>query len=81
MEPAPDGIRVTHSAHGHGVAAADILHAYRNAISSRPLEDGEVMLVGPAHNAEFYELGVSYDADTDSVVILHAMLARPRFLR
>ena len=60
---------------------ADILHAYRNAISSRPLEDGKVMLVGPARNAGFYELGVRYDADTDSVVIFHAMLARSRFLR
>ena len=40
-------VRILPSALRQGIAERDALHAYRNAISSRPLDDGRVMLVGP----------------------------------
>ena len=74
-------VRVLPSALRHGIAEVDVLHAYRNAISSWPLRDGREMLVGPRHHAQMCEIGVRYDADDDVDVIFHAMIARPRFLR
>lgn len=74
-------VRILPSALRHGIAEADVLHAYRNAASSWPLHDGREMLVGPRHNAQMCEIGVIYDADEDVDLIFHAMKARSRFLR
>lgn len=56
-----------------------MLHAVRMAISERNLEDGLMMLVGPARDGELLEVGV-LDIDGDDPVIVHAMRARARYL-
>lgn len=65
------------SARKHGVADDDILHAYRNPIRVFDLDD-LTMLIGPDQSARLLEVGVAQTASIDFVV--HAMVARPRFL-
>ena len=81
MDAVQPDARIAPSAFRHGQTRANILHAYRNAVSSSPLEDGRVMLVGPTHDARFLEVGVRYDPITDTVTIFHAMAARQKYLR
>jgi hypothetical protein len=66
------------SARKHGVSDADMLHAYRHPIRVFVV-DGLVMLVGGDEIGRLLEIGV---ADAEGVeFIVHAMPARPRFLR
>jgi hypothetical protein len=68
------------SARKHGIADDDILHALRNPIRVYdPDDEGLTMLVGPARDAALLEVGV-VDAD-DGPVIVHADIAREKFLR
>jgi hypothetical protein len=58
-----------------------MLHAYRNAIDAWVLEEGVVMLIGPNRSgSSLLEIGV-VRADDGTPVIVHAMQARPRFVR
>jgi hypothetical protein len=67
------------SAHKHGIADDDILHAFRNPIRNYdPGDEGLTMLVGPARDATLLEVGV-VDSD-DGPVIVHADIARQKFL-
>jgi hypothetical protein len=66
------------SASKHGIADADILHAYRNPIRRFELDDGLTILVGPDRAARLLEVGV-VTGDPDPVVV-HAMECRNRFL-
>jgi hypothetical protein len=66
------------SAFKHGVAAEDILHAYRNPIRAYDLDEGFTMLIGPATNGDLLEIGVV--AGSAGPVIVHAMSARAQFL-
>ena len=66
------------SARRHGVADQDMLHAYRNPIRVLDLDD-LTMLIGPDRAGRLLEVGVSSAEGVDLVV--HAMPARPRFLR
>jgi len=69
------------SARRHGVHDDDMLHAYRNAIDAWVLEEGLVMLLGPNRaGSSVLEIGVVRAADATPVII-HAMKARPKFLR
>ena len=70
---------IADSARKHGVADEDILHAFRNPISSEDMGDGFTMLVGPGRDATLLEVGV-VDGN-DGPVIVHADNARPKYLR
>lgn len=67
------------SALKHGVNEDDILHAYRNPVRIWDLGDGFTMIVGPNRAAIFLEVG--YIGGRQAHVIVHAMLARDKFLR
>lgn len=69
---------ILRSAHRHGVIDTDIVHVWRNPISSWELEEGMTMLVGPDHAARLLEIGV-VDSEEGPVVV-HAMEARSKFL-
>ena len=72
---------IARSARRHGVDDQDMLHAYRNAIDAWVLEEGVVMLIGPNRSgSSLLEIGV-VRADDGTPVIVHAMQARPRFVR
>jgi hypothetical protein len=67
------------SAFKHGLAEAEILHAYRNPIRVWDLGDGFTMVIGATAAALMLEIG-HVQGDT-AVVIVHAMRAREKFLR
>lgn len=72
-------MRIVGSAHKHGVADEDIRHAVANAIRFHDLDEGLVMLVGPAIDASLLEVGI-VTADDDEPIVVHAMPARAKFL-
>ncbi|MBO0807958.1 MAG: hypothetical protein J2P32_06605 [Actinobacteria bacterium] len=56
-----------------------MLHAVRNAVATEDLENGLTMFIGPARDTTLLEVGVV--DGRDGPVIVHAMEARPRYLR
>jgi hypothetical protein len=62
----------------HGVADEDMLHAYHHPIRVLLLDD-LTMLIGPDLSARLLEVGVSTGEGIDFIV--HAMPARPKFIR
>lgn len=68
------------SARRHGVDEEDMMHAYRNATDAWALDEGLVMLVDPDRSGAPLEIGV-VRSDDSTPVIVHAMKARPKFLR
>lgn len=76
---APEPI-IAPSARKHEIEDEDMLHAYRNATDAWSLEQGVVMLVGPDRSGGLLEIGV-VRSDDGTPVIVHAMRARPKFLR
>ena len=66
------------SARKHGVTDNDMLHAYRNPIRVFDLDD-LVMLIGADERGRALELGVATAEGFEFIV--HAMPARPKFLR
>ena len=62
----------------HGVNDDDMLHAYRNPIRVFGLDD-LIMLIGADQAGNLLELGVATGEGVEFIV--HAMPARPRFLR
>jgi len=76
MEHAPI---IAESARRHGISDADMLHAYANPIRVFELDDGLSMMIGSNHAAILIEVGVV--DGTIAPVIVHAMRARPQFLR
>jgi hypothetical protein len=71
--------RIAESARRHGIADEDMLHAVRNAVATEDLDDGLTMFIGPARDATVLEVGV-VDGE-DGPVIVHAMAARPKYVR
>ncbi|MGH2747169.1 MAG: hypothetical protein ACRDKB_04525 [Actinomycetota bacterium] len=72
---------IASSARRHGVDEEDMLHAYRNPIDAWALDEGLIMLVGADRSgSSLLEIGV-VRADDGTPVIVHAMKARPKFLR
>lgn len=66
------------SARRHGVGDDDMLHAYQHPI--RVLEaNGLIMLIGADRAGRLVEIGIASAGGIDFIV--HAMPARPRFLR
>jgi len=73
-------VRVTDSAFKHGIAEADILHAYTNAIRLVEIEQhGEegLIVIGPDRAGNWLEL-VAMPAD-DADRIIYADRLRPKF--
>lgn len=68
------------SARKHGIEDEDMLHAYRNAADAWNLDEGLVMLVGSDRKGVLVEIGL-VRSDDGTPVIVHAMKARPKFLR
>lgn len=66
------------SSRRHGIAEEDMLHAYRNPIRAFDLDEDLTMLIGPDRSAQLLEVGVATAAGI--VFIVHAMVARARFL-
>ncbi len=60
-------------------STSDILHAYRNPVRIWDLGDGFTMVVGPNRAAIFLEVGHIQGEQVH--VIVHAMIAREKFLR
>lgn len=70
---------VLDSASRHGVDEEDALHAYVFAVDSFIVGEGMVMYIGPSRAGQLLEVGaVEWH---EEVAIVHAMPARPKFLR
>jgi hypothetical protein len=68
------------SARKHGVADDDMHHAYRNHLLAFVSPDPMfTMYVGPAHSGQLLEVGVVVDEIGEAII--HAMAARPKFLK
>lgn len=68
------------SARKHGVTDDDMIHAFRNHWKAYETDDPDVtMFIGPARSGDPLEVGVVID--DDGVAIIHAMRARPKFLK
>lgn len=63
----------------HGLSEADILHAYHHPIRAWDMGDGFTMLLGANRAALVLEIG--YIQGITTIVIVHAMRAREKFLR
>ena len=66
------------SARKHGVPDEDIIHAYHHPVCVLLLEDLTI-LIGSDPSARLLEVGVSTREGIDFIV--HAMPARPKFIR
>jgi len=70
--------RILASARKHGIADADILHAFRNAILE-VTDDDIVMLVGPNRDGNLVEVAII--RSENGFLIIHAMQARKKYLK
>ncbi len=73
-------MRVSDSAFKHGIAKADILHAYINAVRLVEIEqygEDRLIVIGPDRAGKWLEL-VAMPAD-DADRIIHADRLRPKF--
>lgn len=67
------------SARKHSIRDADMIHAFTHPILVDELDEGFTMFVGADPAANLLEIGV---VDTsDGPIIVHAMPARPKYLR
>ena len=68
------------SARRHDVSDEDMLHALRLHWRAFETDDSAVtMFIGPARSGAPLEVGVV--ADEDGTAVIHAMAARPKFLK
>jgi hypothetical protein len=73
-------VDIERSARKHGVIDDDMVHAFRNHWKAYETDDPEVtMFIGPDQRGEPLEIGVIIE--DHGVAIIHAMPARPKFLR
>lgn len=70
---------IAEAARKHQVSNEDILHAYRNPIRAWDMGEGFTMILGVNQSAILLEIG--YIRSGASIVIVHAMRARKKFLR
>ncbi|CAB5056385.1 MAG: hypothetical protein F2930_07675 [Actinobacteria bacterium] len=69
---------ILESARKHGIANEDMIHAYHHPIRVFQLDD-LTMLIGPDRSTRLLEIGLSTGEGVEFIV--HAMLARPKYLR
>ncbi len=67
------------SARKHGVHDDDMIHAFNNPMFVDDHDDGFVMFVGADTSGNLLEIGVI--ESVDGPIIIHAMTARPKYLR
>ncbi len=68
------------SARKHGVPDDDMLHALRHHWRAFETDDRAVMMfIGPDQSGAPLEVGVV--TDEDGTAVIHAMTARPKFLK
>jgi hypothetical protein len=66
------------SARKHGVSDETILHAFNNAILAEDLDESFTMFIGPDRAGTLRGRSVG---SADGPVVIHAMPARPKYLR
>lgn len=71
--------RIVDSARKHGVSDETILHAFNNPILVEDLDEGMTMFIGPDRAGNLYEVGVV--STDEGPIVVHAMKARPKYLR
>jgi hypothetical protein len=67
------------SARKHGVRDDDMIHAFNHPILVDDLEEGLTMFVGADLAGNLLEVGII--DSSDGPIIIHAMPARPKYLR
>ena len=67
------------SARKHGVHDDDMIHAFNHPMFVDDQDDGLVMFVGADTSGSLLEIGVI--ESVDGPIIIHAMPARPKYLR
>jgi len=70
---------IADSARKHALGGEDILHGYNQPIWIEELDEGMLMFIGPDRTGRLLEIGVV--VGSDGPVIVHAMEARPKYLR
>lgn len=74
-----DAPLIAPSARKHGIHDDDMIHAFNHPIFVDDLDDGFTMFVGADQATHLLEIGV---VDTgDGPIIIHAMPARPKYMR
>ena len=71
--------RIVDSARKHGVSDETILHAFNSPILVEDLDERMTMFVGPDDAGNLYEIGVV--STNEGPIVVHAMKARPKYLR
>ena len=71
-------VEISRSARRHGIADEDMLHAFRNAIRVCRFDDVSI-LVGGDRSGRLLEVGIVVKDERYRIV--HAMSARPRYLK
>ncbi|HJQ92019.1 MAG TPA: hypothetical protein VJ950_09955 [Acidimicrobiia bacterium] len=71
--------RIVDSARKHEVSDETILHAFNNPVLVEDLDERMTMFIGPDRAGNLYEIGVV--GTKDGPVVVHAMKARPKYLR
>jgi hypothetical protein len=71
--------RIVENARKHGVTVETILHAFNNPILVEDLGDRMTMFIGPDRAGNLYEIGVV--GTDEGPIVVHAMQARPKYLR
>jgi hypothetical protein len=70
---------VATSARKHGIRDDDMIHAFNHPILVDDLDDGLTMFVGANTAGNLLEVGII--DSFDGPIVLHAMPARPKFVR
>jgi hypothetical protein len=81
MSEEPEDPLVVRSASRHGVNEADALHAFRNPIRIFLVGEDMTMVIGADTAGRLLEIGVVESREDSKLVIVHAMLAREKFLK
>jgi hypothetical protein len=71
--------RIVNSARKHGVSDETILHAFNNPILVEDLDERMTMFIGPDRAGNLHEIGVV--GTDEGPIVVHAMKARPKYLR
>ena len=72
-------METTASAHEHGVSTEDMQHALRHHLHAfTDTERGFTMYIGPSTTGKLLEVGIATHGEDARIV--HAMVARPKFL-
>jgi hypothetical protein len=74
-----DAPLIATSARKHGIHDDDMIHAFNHPILVDDLDDGLTMFVGADTAGNLLEVGVI--DSSDGPIIIHAMPARPKYLR